>query len=151
MFEILIFFGVVFLGVISFEVAMAVTIATLPRSRMQHRWTPQESRRVLRVFVLVFSVWPMIIGIVLGHVYLPLLGAVVVDALAGLFLVFCFRSLIRCSRHQRLILAGHCAGCLYDLRANHANERCPECGVDLAGHPTRNLGKRKHVAMDRGG
>lgn len=135
MLEIVIPIVVVLLGVASFEAAMAITISTLPRSRMQHRWTKQESRRAMAVFATVFLVWPAIATVVLGHLLLPLLAAVLLDAAVATLYACCVRWLTRSVRQQRLILSGHCAHCLYDLRASRDNTHCPECGAELAGHP----------------
>lgn len=139
MLEIIIPIVVVFLGVVSFEVAMAVTISTLPRSRMQHRWTKQESRRVLRVFAAIFSVWPMTATLVLGHLFLPLAAALVLDAVVVTLFVLSLRWLMHGVKQQRLIQAGHCVNCLYDLRAHHKEgcNHCPECGTELHDHPAR--------------
>lgn len=133
--------GVIFLGVLTFELAMAVTISTLPRSRMQHKWTPQEQRRVVRVFVCVFSVWPIGVALVLAHLYLPVLLALLADALVLVLVVLGIRWLRRGVRERRLIQAGHCVQCFYDLRASHAygSEHCPECGTGLHDHPALSL------------
>ena len=137
MLDIVIPIVVVFLGVASFEVAMAVTISTLPRSRMQHRWTKPESRRAMGVFATVFSTWPTIAAIVLGHLFLPLLAALLLDAVVITLYFICVRWLVRSVKQQRLILSGHCANCLYDLRASRDKEHCPECGKGLADHPAK--------------
>jgi len=136
--------GVIFLGVITFEIAMGVTISTLPRSRFQQKWTPQEQHRVLRVFGVVFSVWPITAGLIIAHVYAPFWLAILADGLVVLLIAACIRWFIHGKRQRQLILAGHCESCLYDLRASHENQsdHCPECGAELYDHPTR-------VAMNR--
>lgn len=135
--------GVVLLGVITFELAMAITISTLPRSRFQQRWTPQEQRRVLRVFATVFCIWPMLATLIIAHVYLPLVFAVIADALVAVLVVLAFRWLAHGVKQKRLILAGHCAHCFYDLRASRDSNHCPECGVELHDHPARLRHKKK--------
>lgn len=137
MLEVAIPIVVVFLCVVSFEVAMGITISTLPRSRMQQRWTQQESRRVLRVFASVFSVWPTLAAIALGHLYLPLYAAILLDAvvLAAYAIGICW--LIHGIKRHRQILKGHCANCFYDLRASTGSDHCPECGAQLRDHPVR--------------
>ncbi|MGB0767725.1 MAG: hypothetical protein ACPGYV_08435 [Phycisphaeraceae bacterium] len=131
--------GVLFLGVITFEIAMGVTISTLPRSRFQQKWTPQEQRRVVRVFFTVFSVWPMLATLILGHLFLPFWLAVVADALVVAMVVAAVRWYLHGVKQRRLIMAGHCANCFYDLRASHehGSEHCPECGIALHDHPVR--------------
>lgn len=129
--------GVLFLGIITFEIAMGVTISTLPRSRFQQRWTPQEQRRVIRVFCVVFSVWPITATLIVGHVFLPLWLALLADLLVVLIIAGCVRWLILGLKQRKLILAGHCANCFYDLRANKESDACPECGVELHDHPVR--------------
>ena len=129
--------GVLFLGVITFEVAMGVTISTLPRSRFQQRWTPQEQRRVIRVFCVVFSIWPITATLIVAHVFLPMWLAVIADVLVLLMIAGCFRSLLQGVKQRKLILAGHCENCFYDLRASKESDHCPECGIELHAHPTR--------------
>lgn len=133
--------GVIFLGVLTFELAMAVTISTLPRSRMRHKWTPQEQRRVVRVFVSIFSVWPIAASLVLAHLYLPIVGALLADVIVLALIVLGVRWLRRGVRERRLIQAGHCVQCFYDLRASHAcgSKHCPECGTGLHDHPALRL------------
>lgn len=129
--------GIVVLGLVTFELAMAVTISTLPRSRFQQKWTPQEHRRVLRVFGVIFSAWPITAILIVAHVYMPFWLAVIGDAVALAILVLCVRWLIQGMRERRLVMAGHCMKCFYDLRANKESEQCPECGVGLEDHPAR--------------
>lgn len=129
--------GLIFLGIVTFEIAMGVTISTLPRSRFQQKWTPQEQRRVVRVFCLVFSVWPTLALLILAHVTLPLWLALLSDlVVAGLF-VACVRWWLQGIKQRRLILAGHCENCFYDLRMSSHSDHCPECGIELSNHPTR--------------
>lgn len=136
--------GVMLLGVITFEMAMAVTISTLPRSRFQQKWTPQEQRRVLGVFFTIFSVWPAAALLVFAHLSLPIFGYLLCD-LAALALVVLGLRWLRHGVHQRrLIMAGHCAGCFYDLRGNTESEHCPECGAELSDHPALVKPKRRH-------
>ena len=130
-------FGVIILGIATFELAMAITISTLPRSRFQHKWTPQEQRRVLRVFAAVFCAWPIIAALILSHVYLPLAYAIAADVLVFFAIGLGIRWILNHTRQRKLIMAGHCANCLYDLRASHESERCPECGTMLHDHPSR--------------
>ena len=129
--------GLIFLGVVTFEVAMGVTISTLPRSRFKHKWTPQEQRRVLRVFCVIFSFWPIAAGLILSHVFLSLWLALLADLIAIAVIVACIRWLIHGVNQRKLILAGHCANCFYDLRASHESDACPECGIELRDHPVR--------------
>lgn len=129
--------GIVVLGFITFEMAMAITISTLPRSRFQQKWTPQEQRRVLRVFAAVFCVWPIFATLVVAHVYLPLIAALVVDGLMLALFILGVRWIARGVYERKLVLAGHCASCFYDLRASKAQDHCPECGIELHDHPTR--------------
>jgi small-conductance mechanosensitive channel len=129
--------GVIFLGVITFEVAMGVTISTLPRSRFQQKWTPQEQRRVLRVFCVVFSVWPITAALIFAHVFLLLWLALLADLLVLAAIVTCIRWLLHGVKQRKLILNGHCANCFYDLRANKESAHCPECGIELHDHPVR--------------
>lgn len=129
--------GVMLLGVFTFEIAMAVTISTLPRSRFQQKWTPREQRRVLRVFIVIFSIWPTAAVLILAHVYLPIWAAVATDLLALALFVLAARWLMHGIRQRKLILAGHCMNCFYDLRANKESDHCPECGIELQDHPTR--------------
>jgi len=130
-------FVVIFLGVITFEVAMGVTISTLPRSRFRQRWTAHERQRVARVFCVVFGFWPTSAALVLAHLYAPLWAALIGDAAALAIIVLCFRWLAHGIKQRNLILAGHCANCYYDLRASKDRDHCPECGVELHDHPTR--------------
>lgn len=129
--------GVLLLGVITFEIAMGVTISTLPRSRFQQRWTPQEQRRVIRVFCVVFSVWPITATLIVAHVFLSLWLALLADVLVLLMIAGCIRWLIHGVKQRRLILNGHCENCFYDLRASKDSEACPECGVGLHDRPVR--------------
>ncbi|MBX2852458.1 MAG: hypothetical protein KTR15_12020 [Phycisphaeraceae bacterium] len=129
--------GLIFLGVITFEVAIGVTISTLPRSRFKHKWTPQEQRRVLRVFCVVFSVWPITASLILAHAFLPLWFALLADLLVVAIIAACIRWLIHGVKQRKLVLAGHCANCFYDLRANKQSDQCPECGTELHDHPVR--------------
>ncbi|XAM01686.1 hypothetical protein OT109_09855 [Phycisphaeraceae bacterium D3-23] len=122
-------------GVVSFEIAAALTISTLPRSRAQQQWTPYERRRVTRLFFSVFLVWPTFVGALLAYLYLPTGWAVVVWVLAVALLAWIGYTLIRASGHQRRVREGHCVGCLYDLRGSIDQKHCPECGVALASHP----------------
>lgn len=129
--------GLILLGVVTFEVAVGVTISTLPRSRFQQKWTPQEQRRVLRVFCVIFSLWPIMLTVILAHVFMPMWLALIADALVVLMIAACLRWLMHGIKQRKLILAGHCANCFYDLRASRDNDSCPECGIELHGHPTR--------------
>ena len=131
--------GLIFLGVITFEVAMGVTISTLPRSRFKHKWTPQEQRRVIRVFCVVFSFWPTVVTLILAHVFLALWLALLADLLVLAVIVMGIRWLMHGVKQSRLIMAGHCTQCFYDLRASHehGSDHCPECGIELHDHPTR--------------
>ncbi len=129
--------GIVVLGFVTFEIAMAITISTLPRSRFRQKWTTAEQRRVLRVFCLVFSVWPIVAAIILSHVYLPIIYAIGADALLLVLVVLAVRWMVHGARERRLIAAGHCENCFYDLRASRESEHCPECGTTLHDHPTR--------------
>lgn len=129
--------GLIFLGVITFEIAMGVTISTLPRSRFQQKWTPQEQRRVVRVFCIVFSIWPITATLIIAHVWLPMWLALLADALVLTMIVLCLRWLMQGVKQRQLILAGHCENCLYDLRANRESDHCPECGIALHEHPVR--------------
>ena len=129
--------GVVVMGVVSFEIAMAITICALPRSRFHQRWAPQEQRRVLRTFGLVFCVWPITAAVILAHVYLTLLFALAADALVLGLIGLGVWWIIRGLREAKLVEAGHCEHCLYDLRASQDNDHCPECGALLHHHPTR--------------
>lgn len=129
--------GVIFLGVVTFEIAMAVTISTLPRSRMQQRWTVREQRRVIRVFAAIFSVWPIGVAVVMAHVFLPVLAAVAMDLVVVALVVMFMRWLRQGMREHRLVHAGHCENCFYDLRASLEREACPECGTELHDHPAR--------------
>ena len=129
--------GLIFLGVITFEVAIGVTISTLPRSRFQQKWTPQEQRRVIRVFCVVFSIWPILVTLVLAHVFMPTWLAILADLLVLAMIVACARWLIHGVKQRKLIMAGHCTNCFYDLRANKQSDACPECGIELHDHPVR--------------
>lgn len=129
--------GLIFLGIVTFEIAMGVTISTMPRSRFQQKWTPQEQRRVVRVFCLVFSVWPVLALLILAHVMLPLWLAVLADLIAAGLFVACVRWWLQGIKQRKLILAGHCENCFYDLRASQDSDACPECGIALQDHPTR--------------
>ena len=129
--------GLVLLGIITFEVAVGVTISTLPRSRFQQKWTPQEQRRVLRVFCVIFSLWPIMLTLILAHVFMPMWLALIADALVLVIVAACLRWLMLGVKQRKLILAGHCANCFYDLRASNENDACPECGVELHDHPVR--------------
>ncbi|MFI4859290.1 MAG: hypothetical protein ACIAXF_01275 [Phycisphaerales bacterium JB063] len=122
-------------GVVSFEIAAALTISTLPRSRAQQQWTPHERRRVTRLFLSVFLVWPTFAGSLLAYVYLPTVAAVVVWVLSAGLLLFVLYTLVRATGHRRRVQAGHCVGCLYDLRGSLDSDHCPECGAALANHP----------------
>lgn len=128
-------FAVIFLGVITFEVAMGVTISTLPRSRFQQKWTDHERRRVFRVFCVVFSVWPIAGGLLLAHLFTPIWSAVIADLFALAAFIYCIRWLAHGIRQRNLVLAGHCANCYYDLRASKQRKSCPECGIPLHDHP----------------
>lgn len=138
--------GIIALGLVTYEVAMAITISTLPRSRFKHKWTPQEHRRVIRVFGGVFSVWPISATLIVAHVYLPLFYAVVIDALVLLLIIWGARWLIAGLREKRLIMSGHCVKCFYDLRMSHDSDHCPECGTELHDHPTRSAGGKPKPA-----
>lgn len=128
--------GVIFLGIVTFEVAMAVTISTLPRSRFKQRWTLQEQRRVIRVFLSIFSVWPMAGAVVLSHLYLPWFVALIVYAIVLAVIILGLRWFRLGIKERRLVMAGHCENCLYDLRASNASETCPECGASIQDHPS---------------
>lgn len=129
--------GLIFLGVVTFEVAMGVTISTLPRSRFKQKWTPQEQRRVVRVFCVVFSFWPITATLILAHVFWPLWIALLADLAVLTVIVLCIRWLLHGVKQRRLILDGHCENCFYDLRASKENDHCPECGMELHNHPIR--------------
>lgn len=131
--------AILFLGVITFEIAMGVTISTMPRSRFQHKWTPQEHRRVVRVFCVVFSIWPIAVTLILAHVFMPMWLALIADLFVLAVVVGCIRWLILGINQRKLILAGHCEQCFYDLRVNHehGSDHCPECGIELHEHPVR--------------
>ena len=133
-------FAVILLGVFTFEVAMAVTISTLPRSRFRQKWTDLERQRVFRVFCTVFSFWPVAATLVLLHVFAPLWMAIVADAIAVFIFAACIRWLIHGIQQRRLVHAGHCADCYYDLRASKDKDHCPECGAELKNHPMRAAG-----------
>jgi nitrate reductase NapE component len=135
--------GVVVLGLVTFEVAVAITISTLPRSRFQQRWSPQEQRRVVRTFALVFCVWPVLAGLVAAHVYLPVLFALIADALVLAFAALAIRWVMHGVHQRKLIMAGHCEQCFYDLRASKDSDHCPECGAALHEHPTRARPRRR--------
>ncbi|MEM6506376.1 MAG: hypothetical protein AAGC44_09015 [Planctomycetota bacterium] len=129
--------GLIFLGVVTFEIAMAITISTLPRSHVQQKWTVEEQRRLLRVFLSVFSVWPITVGVIAAHVFLPLLVALLVDsAILGL-VVLGLLWVKRGMRDRRLALSGHCMDCYYDLRGSLDQDVCPECGSPIHDHPVR--------------
>lgn len=134
--------GLILLGIITFEVAVGVTISTLPRSRFQQKWTPQEQRRVLRVFCVIFSLWPITLTLILAHVFLSMWLALIADALVLVMIAACLRWLMHGIKQRKLILAGHCANCFYDLRASKDNDACPECGVELYDHPARKAASR---------
>jgi len=129
--------GLIFLGVVTFEVAMGVTISTLPRSRFKQKWTPQEQRRVIRVFCVVFSVWPITALLILAHVFMPLWLALLADMVVLAIIAVCIRWLMHGVKQRKLVLAGHCENCFYDLRASGESSACPECGIELHEHPTR--------------
>lgn len=129
--------AVIFAGFLTFELAMGVTIATLPRSRFQHKWTDAERRRVTRVFLTTFSVWPVAAMVIIGHVYFSPMVAIIADVLAGGLVLLAVRWFVQGVRHRNLVMLGHCVNCLYDLRAHHDSETCPECGTDLRDHPQR--------------
>lgn len=129
--------AVVFAGVLTFEAAIGITIATLPRSRFQQKWTDPERRRAVRVFLAIFSVWPVGAMLVIAHVYLGPTVAIISDVIALGLVLLGLRWFARCSRERRLIMAGHCVKCFYDLRAHHHSPHCPECGTDLHLHPYR--------------
>ncbi|MEM9415514.1 MAG: hypothetical protein AAGA29_08570 [Planctomycetota bacterium] len=122
-------------GVVSFEIAAALTISTLPRSRAQQRWTPHESRRVARLFCSIFIIWPASAGAVLAYIFLPTPWAIASWALAFALLSWVAYTLFRANRNRRRVLEGHCVGCLYDLRGSLDRDHCPECGTDLTHHP----------------
>lgn len=121
--------------VLTFELAAALTISTLPRSRAQQHWTPHERRRVTRLFLSVFLFWPALAGSFLAYLYLPRLWMFAVWALALGLIVWVGWSVTRAIGHRRRVLAGHCIGCLYDLRGSLERDHCPECGATLALHP----------------
>lgn|GEM_PF-2551746 len=129
--------GVIVLGIVSFEVAMAVTISTLPRSRFQQKWTLAEQRRVLRVFGVIFSIWPTAATVILSHLFMPGWVALMCDMAALVIVALCVRWVRRGIKQRRLIMSGHCANCFYDLRASKESDYCPECGVELRSHPAR--------------
>jgi len=135
--------GLIFLGVITFEIAIGITISTLPRSRFQQKWTPQEQRRVVRVFCVVFSIWPISVTLILTHVFMPFWIAILGDIIVLTIVVLCLRWLMHGVKQRKLIMSGHCANCFYDLRANKDSDECPECGVELHDHPTRLAGDAK--------
>lgn len=131
--------AVIFLGVVTFEIAMGVTISTLPRSRFQQKWTPQEQRRVLRVFCVIFSIWPITATLILGHLFMPMWFALLADLVVLTMVMAGIRWLMHGVKQRKLIQAGHCAECFYDLRISHENQsdHCPECGAELHDHPVR--------------
>lgn len=133
--------ALIFLGVVTFEIAMGVTISTLPRSRFRQKWTPQEQRRVVRVFCVVFSIWPITATLIVGHVFLPMWLALIADLIVLAIAIGCIRWLLHGVKQTRLIMAGHCVQCFYDLRASHAHgsDHCPECGTELHDHPVRRI------------
>ena len=140
--------GLIFLGVVTFEIAMGVTISTLPRSRFQQKWTPQEQRRVIRVCCIIFSFWPMLVTLIVAHVFLPLWLALLADLLVLAVMVACLRWLMHGVKQTKLIMSGHCTKCFYDLRTSleHGSNYCPECGVELHDHPARKAPSRSSVA-----
>lgn len=129
--------ALIFITVVTFEVAMGVTISTLPRSRFRHKWTPQEQRRVIRVFCIVFSFWPITATLILAHVFMPLWLALLADLIVVAAIALGVRWLLHGVKQHKLILAGHCTNCFYDLRASHESDACPECGIELHDHPVR--------------
>ena len=130
--------------VVTFEVAAGLTISTLPRSRFQQQWTPHERKRVTRLFLSVFLFWPALAGAFLAYLFLPIVAAFVVWFLGLGVIVFAVVNIIRAAGHKRRVFAGHCAGCLYDLRGSLDQDHCPECGAVLAHHPAiRRL--RRHL------
>lgn len=122
-------------AVITFELAAALTISTLPRSRAHQQWTPHERRRVTRLFLSVFLIWPALAGAFLAYLFLPTVAAVVVWIGATAVLGFAVYSIACAAGHRRRVMAGHCTGCLYDLRGSLEQDLCPECGAKLALHP----------------
>lgn len=135
--------GVVVLGLVTFEVAVAITISSLPRSRFQQRWSLQEQRRVVRTFALVFCAWPVLVSLILAHIYLSMLYALIFDAVAAVLLALAIRWVLHGVRQRKLIMAGHCEQCFYDLRASQDSDHCPECGTHLHNHPARMDRRRK--------
>jgi hypothetical protein len=121
--------------VVTFEVAAALTISTLPRSRFQQQWTPHERRRVTRLFLSVFLFWPAMVVSLGAYLFLPLGGAIVVWALALGVLVVVVYHITHAVQHKRRVMLGHCTGCLYDLRGSLDRNHCPECGAALRHHP----------------
>jgi len=121
--------------VLTFELAAALTISTLPRSRAQQQWTPHERRRVTRLFLSVFLFWPALAGGLGAYLFLPPVLAVIAWAAAGAVISFALFSVVRAAGHKRRVSAGHCTGCLYDLRGSLEQDHCPECGAILAYHP----------------
>lgn len=140
--------GIVLLGFITFELAMAITVSTLPRSRFQQKWTPQEQRRIIRVFCTVFCIWPITAVLIVAHVYLSLMTALIADAFVLLAIVFAVRWVMHGVRQRKLIQAGHCVNCFYDLRASKESDHCPECGIELQDHPTRVQRKKRRPVFD---
>lgn len=137
--------AVILAGFLTFELAMGVTIATLPRSRFQQKWTDAERRRVTRVFLATFSIWPIGASLIVSHVYLNPTVALIADIVAVGLVLLAMRWFLRSARERRLIMAGHCVNCFYDLRANHESPSCPECGTDLDDHPHRVERRKRHI------
>ena len=122
-------------AVLTFELAAALTISTLPRSRFQQRWTPHERRRVTRLFGTVLLLWPACAGGVAAFLLLPPVWAGVIVVLCVALLGLAMTGVVRALGHRRHVLAGHCTGCLYDLRGSLDRDGCPECGTPLSHHP----------------
>ncbi|MEM9347383.1 MAG: hypothetical protein AAGB26_12275 [Planctomycetota bacterium] len=138
--------GLIFLGVVTFEIAMAITISTLPRSRVKQKWTVEEQRRLVRVFLSVFSVWPITVGVIAAHVFLPLLIALFADLMILGLIVLGLRWIKRGMRDRRLALSGHCMDCYYDLRGSLDRDECPECGTPIHEHPLYIAASRQRAA-----
>lgn len=135
--------------VITFEVAAALTISTLPRSRFQQQWTPHERKRVTRLFLSVFLFWPAMAASFLAYLFFPLGAAIVVWGLALALAALTLYRITLALQHKRRVMLGHCAGCLYDLRGSLERDHCPECGASLQHHPAiRRLRKASSLTQE---
>jgi len=127
--------GVVLALLVTIEIAVGVTVSTLPRSRFQHKWTPSERRRVTRIFLRVLCIWPSAVGVVCANLFLPTLFYIPIDVVGLGLMVYGVVLLVKNGQRKRRILEGHCIECDYNLRGRPDATACPECGVDLEGHP----------------